>query len=231
MKALRNKLKMGALFVEGIQRFQKNIVLDSNSIYNQTRTFYEQEYVNIIEEARSIMFEKLQPLIIEINDEENEYDFSPKGIEADANSFKLLDHLNKIIDGLVELSKLPENDPFWESNVIKFVSKTSLNWGHMPDYYLHKFEFDRLNFGSTGSIKNMNQTKTQMMVGNFFFLKIIIKSILFFPDYNFEQEGITGVELSDDCVLKLKQIACYIYHIYLTDIVFDEENEIIPNNT
>lgn len=67
------------------------------------------------------------------------------------------------------------------------------------------------------------------MIGNFFFLKVLIKSILFYPAYNFETEGITDVDLSEDCELKLKQISCYIYYLYLIDIV--EDNAIIANNT
>jgi hypothetical protein len=99
----------------------------------------------------------------------------------------------------------------------------------MPDYYLYKFEFERLEFSSTGSVKNMDDNVSQMMIGNFFILKILIKTILFHPDYNFEQEGMTDVNISENCQLKLKQISCYIYYMYLVDIV--EDNNVIPNNT
>lgn len=90
-----------------------------------------------------------------------------------------------------------------ESKTLKFISLTCTNWGHLPDDYLSQFEFDRLQFSSTGAVKNMDSNRMQMMIGNFFIIKVLIKSILFYPEYNFSQAKM-DVELSDNFIMMLK---------------------------
>lgn len=149
-------MKLGAIFVEGVQRFQKWVKAETDTIYKEIKDFYAKEYVTVIEEARTLFFGKVKDMIIELNEEGDKYDFSPKGVENDANSFKLVDYLNIITDAMLEIGNQAETDNFWQSNIIKFVSLTSMNWCYMPDHYLHDFEFKRLEFSTTGSIKNMN---------------------------------------------------------------------------
>jgi hypothetical protein len=51
-----------------------------------------------------MVFSKIQDKIIALNEEAEKYDFSPKGVENDANSFKLIDYLVYFYDALLEIA-------------------------------------------------------------------------------------------------------------------------------
>lgn len=222
-------MKQVALFIEGIKLFVNQLRKETDENYFEIKEFYGNTYIKIMDSLRKIIFVKLRGKFLELNKKSKKLDFSPNGVKKEKNAVELLECMDLIVDTLLQIADSSESSNFMESKTLKFISLTCTNWGHLPDDYLAQFEFNRLQFSSTGAVKNINSNRMQMMIGNFFIIKVLIKSILFYPEYNFNQAKM-DVELSDNFIMMLKQIACYFYYIYILDIA-EDDIDIIPDNT
>lgn len=96
---------------------------------------------------------------------------------------------------------------------------TSMDCSYLPPNYLYDFELKRLKFSTTGSTIGMVGDIVEMMVGNFIFLRVLFKELLFAPQRALDEIPDNALQLSPGTKTKLQAMACYLYYIYLMDIL------------
>lgn len=128
-------------FKDQINKAKLKIKLDNMDEY------YTQDLEGITDKALYMLKKQLSPILIGIL-EENNFDTD---IEDNEDSFNLLqERIERILDSLIQLSKIKLDQPFQYPVVISFLANYCLGNCVIPNGYLTQFEFERLKFSSTG---------------------------------------------------------------------------------
>lgn len=118
------------------------------------------------------------------------------------------------------------SDSFPES-LACFIASISENQCTPPDRFLFDFEIKRLNFSYFGTLKNMAELHSKMIIGMFLLIRVFIFQFLVSP---WNQLCNTDLKLPKDDLTKknLKTIASILYHIVMD--IFRGKVPVVANN-
>jgi hypothetical protein len=89
-----------------------------------------------------------------------------------------------ILDSLITMSKPAPGQEFENPIVLTFLTNASMDKSQPPDKFFTKFEYDRLQFSTTGCLKNQTEDASKMCIGVYLLLRILVNQLLFrFPNH------------------------------------------------
>ena len=128
-------------FKDQINKAKLKLKLDNMDQY------YTNDLEGIADKTLYMLKKELSPTLMQIL-EENNFD---RDVEDNEEAFDLLkDRIERILDRLIDLSKIKFDQDFEYPVVLSFLANYCLGNSVVPSGYLTQFEFERLQFACTG---------------------------------------------------------------------------------
>jgi len=140
--------------------------------------------------------------------------------EIDDRAALIQARLRKIIGTMITATNVRNFQP----HQLKFFTSMSRNQGVLPKNFMFDFEIKRLNFTDHGTLKNMNEMKTKMILGFFIFMRIFLFKLIFRP-----WEGNPSLKANNlQFVLNQRIIGSIIYYVLID--FYKKNIPPLPNN-
>lgn len=92
-----NKVKKVAFKIDRLMKYLKHIYLTVDEKYERCHDFYDKQLPLVFSETRQLLFTKLKPIILSLDEKGSDYDFSPKELFDEYNKKGLIVSLKFIL--------------------------------------------------------------------------------------------------------------------------------------
>ena len=206
-------------------------------LYNETKkkiflkiknakNFYRDNLVNYLTETRDWIIKQVDPIVFTMVQDKNLtcdiiYETN-LGLKKN-NQEVLHQYIMKILSTLQKSfdDKFANLDK--ESNILKFFCSIAQEGKCLPDGFMLDFELNRLSYSIYGSLQNVSQDQSKLVIGMIIFVKIIINQY-FSQFFNIHRKDIP--EPSATQKYSISSLAAYFFHIFCQD--YQKTMQIIP---